>query len=48
VLVVIWLFLKKVTGSPAPLPEAGALEIDDPELEKYNWNQIEKDLAKLE
>ena len=45
-LVVIWLFIRKYR-KPAPLPEIGTLEIDDPELEKYK-DQIEKDLAKLE
>jgi cytochrome c-type biogenesis protein CcmH len=45
-LVVIWLFLKKYR-KPAPLPEIGGLEIDDPELAKYK-DQIERDLAKLE
>jgi cytochrome c-type biogenesis protein CcmH/NrfF len=45
-LVVIWLFIKKYR-KPAPLPEIGTMEIDDPELEKYK-DQIEKDLANLE
>ena len=45
-LVVIWLFIRKYR-KPAPLPEIGTMEIDDPELEKYR-DQIEKDLAKLE
>ena len=45
-LVVIWLFIRKYR-KPAPLPEIGAMEIDDPELEKYK-DQIEKELAKLE
>ena len=45
-LVVIWLFLKKYR-KPAPLAEAGGMEIDDPELAKYK-DQIEDDLAKLE
>jgi cytochrome c-type biogenesis protein CcmH len=45
-LVVIWLFIRKYR-KPAPLPEIGTMEIDDPELEKYK-DQIEKDLANLE
>ncbi len=45
-LIVIWLFIKKYR-KPKPLAEIGALEIDDPDLEKYK-DQIEKDLAKLE
>jgi hypothetical protein len=45
-LVVIWLFIRKYR-KPAPLAEIGALEIDDPELQKYK-DQIEKDLANLE
>jgi cytochrome c-type biogenesis protein CcmH/NrfF len=45
-LVIIWLFIRKYR-KPAPLPEIGPLEIDDPDLAKYK-DQIEKDLAKLE
>ena len=45
-LVLIWLFIGKYRR-PASLPEAGGLEIDDPDLEKYK-DQIEKDIAKLE
>ena len=45
-LVVIWLFIRKYTR-PQAATTAGALEIDDPALEKYR-EQIEKDLAKLE
>jgi len=45
-LVLIWLFIKKYR-KPQPLPEVGAIEIDDPALEKYK-DQIEKDLANLE
>ncbi len=45
-LVAIWLFIRKYR-KPAPAPEIGTMEIDDPELEKYK-DQIEKDLANLE
>jgi len=45
-LVVIWLFIRKYR-KPPPLAEVGALEIDDPELQKYK-DQIERDLANLE
>jgi cytochrome c-type biogenesis protein CcmH len=45
-LVVIWLFIEKYR-KPAPRPEIGTMEIDDPALEKYK-DQIEKDLANLE
>jgi cytochrome c-type biogenesis protein CcmH len=45
-LAAIWLFIRKYR-KPAPVPEIGTMEIDDPELEKYK-DQIEKDLAKLE
>ena len=45
-LIVIWAFLKKYRKLQ-PVTEAGPIEIDDPELEKYK-DQIEKDLAKLE
>ena len=43
-LVVLWLFVRKYRK---PAVEAGAMEIDDPELAKYK-SQIEEDLAKLE
>ena len=45
-LVIIWLFIKKYR-KPAPIPEIGPLELDDPELAKYK-DQIEKDLANME
>jgi cytochrome c-type biogenesis protein CcmH/NrfF len=45
-LAMIWLFVKRYR-KPRALAEIGALEIDDPALEKYK-EQIEKDLAKLE
>jgi cytochrome c-type biogenesis protein CcmH/NrfF len=45
-LVVIWMFLKKYR-KPQVATEAGALEIDDPQLAKYK-DQIEKDLSQLE
>ena len=45
-LVMIWLFVKRYR-KPKALAEIGALEIDDPALDKYK-DQIEKDLAKLE
>ncbi len=45
-LLVIWLFIRRYR-KPKPLAEAGAMEIDDPSLEKYK-DQIEKDLADLE
>jgi cytochrome c-type biogenesis protein CcmH/NrfF len=45
-LVIIWLFLKKYR-KPRPIPELGAMEIDDPALEKYK-DQIERDLANLD
>jgi cytochrome c-type biogenesis protein CcmH len=42
----IWLFIRKYR-KPAPLPELGPIELDDPALAKYK-DQIEKDLANLE
>jgi hypothetical protein len=45
-MVVIWLFLRKYS-KPRPLVEVGAIEIDDPALEKYK-DQIDKDLANME
>ena len=45
-LVVIWLFVKR-SRRARPAPEIGAMEIDDPALDKYKA-QIEKDLANLE
>jgi cytochrome c-type biogenesis protein CcmH len=45
-LAVIGLFLRKYR-KPLPLAEVGAIEIDDPALEKYK-DQIEKDLANME
>ena len=45
-LLVIWAFLKRYR-KPAPIPEIGPIELDDPALAKYK-DQIEKDLAELE
>jgi cytochrome c-type biogenesis protein CcmH len=45
-LVIIWMFIKKYR-KPAPIPEIGPMELDDPALEKYK-DQIEKDLANME
>jgi cytochrome c-type biogenesis protein CcmH/NrfF len=42
----IWWFIRKYR-KPAPLPELGPIELDDPALAKYK-DQIEKDLANLE
>jgi cytochrome c-type biogenesis protein CcmH/NrfF len=41
----IWWFIRRYR--PQPLPELGAIELDDPALAKYK-DQIEKDLANLE
>jgi len=45
-LLVIWAFVRKYR-KPQPLTEAGAMEMDDPALEKYK-EQIEEDLKKLD
>ena|SRR5215469_1512512 len=45
-LAIIWWFIRKYR-KPAPLPELGPIELDDPALAKYK-DQIEKDLANLE
>ncbi len=44
--VIVWLFIRKYR-KPRPVPEIGAIELDDPALQKYK-EQIEKDLANLE
>jgi hypothetical protein len=43
---VIWWFIRRYR-KPAPLPELGTLQLDDPALAKYK-DQIEKDLANFE
>jgi cytochrome c-type biogenesis protein CcmH/NrfF len=45
-LLVIWLFIRRY-WKPRELAASGAVEADDPSLEKYK-DQIEKDLADLE
>jgi cytochrome c-type biogenesis protein CcmH len=45
-LVIVWMFIRKYQ-KPKPLAEIGAMEIDDPALEKYK-DQIENDLKNLE
>ncbi|HTX35889.1 MAG TPA: cytochrome c-type biogenesis protein CcmH [Bryobacteraceae bacterium] len=45
-LVIVWLFIRKYR-KPRLIPEVGAIELDDPALQKYK-EQIEKDLASLE